>query len=440
MGYNRLGIRKESARNVRLGKAELTPYTESLFQKRVHAAIRTFPAYAEKVRAFRGRLPVASDTIGPEELPVWTKEDQKALFASLQGPPIPGSFVHATGGSTGVPVRFYMTRESYEWRVAMSDRGYSWAGAEEGRRSFYVWGTPIHPPSAAEALKHRLHHWMQRREYFDSFLFDEERKVRCCEAINRYRPEALVGYAGNLVDLACFARDNPGVLQWRSRSIVTAAEGLAPGRRELLEEHLGDEVFMSYGSREFMLIGMECSRHAGYHLASDNLRVEVVDDAGRAVAPGTTGRIVVTDLRNEANPFVRYEIGDLGVPAERDAVCECGLPFPLLASVDGRVQETLYTADGARLTALFIPHLMKEFAWIDGYQLEQSHAGEVTVNLICGKDPDPAQWQPVADALQAKLGRDTRIVRQRVAALKKGPTGKTPIVAVTPDPSLVAGG
>jgi len=52
-----------------------------------------------------------------------------------------------------VPLRFYVTRESYEWRTAVSDRGYGWAGAEEGRRSFYVWGTPIRAPSPAQRLK-----------------------------------------------------------------------------------------------------------------------------------------------------------------------------------------------------------------------------------------------------------------------------------------------
>lgn len=425
-GYGCGRIRAEVARNCRLSGETLRVLSEELFQKRVQDALRRFPIYANAVRSHCGSLPSSIKRIAPADLPVWTRQDQRALFSSLQEPPVPGAFVHATGGSTGEPTRFYVTRESYEWRNAVSDRGYSWAGAEEGRKSYYVWGAPVKPLSHLNKFKVAIHHAIQRREYFNSFIFNDERKMACCREISRFCPSSLVGYAGNLVDLALFVRSHSGVLTWKARSLVIGAEGLQPGQRELLQETLADEVFMSYGSREFMLIGMECSQHKGYHVTSDNLFVEVVDEQGQPMAPGQTGRILVTDLHNDANPFIRYEIGDLGVWATEP--CACGLPFPLLARVEGRIQEYLVTADGSRLTALFIPHLMKEFVWVLGYQIEQEKPGVVRVNVLTDQEPAASDAVNLATALQAKLGEGSHVDVVRVRALKKSASGKCPIV------------
>lgn len=426
MGYGRMRIRREVARNTLLSKKELADQYAGLFQKRVRNALAAFPAFAAKVKKFRGSIPEGYAPVRPEELPVWTREDQRHLFDQFPAPPVPGSFVHRTGGSTGVPVQFCVTRESYEWRMAVSDRGYSWAEAEEGRKSFYVWGSPIKPTSPIEALKTRLHHAFQRRTYFDSFHFDDRDKAACCLGIDQAKPQALVGYAGNLVELARYARDNRNLLKWRAHTLVTGAEGLQPGQRQLLGEQLADKVFMSYGSREFMLIGMECSQHCGYHISSDNLFVEVVDDDGKPVRAGQTGRILVTDLHNDATPFIRYDIGDLGTMSGE--ACSCGLPFPLLVSVDGRQQEVLYKPDGSRMTALFVPHLMKEFDWVDGYQLVQERVNSICVNVISSSELSIDQIASLVTALRGRLGEGMQVDVKRVTALARSRSGKTPIV------------
>jgi phenylacetate-CoA ligase len=424
--FNRSSIRHEVEHNVHLVLAKLGDMQERVFQQCVHNAIVRFPKYADKVGGYCGKVPRPGDMVNPEDIPVWTRQDQQSLFASLPGPPIPGAFVHSTGGSTGEPTRFYVTRESYEWRTAVADRGYSWAEAEEGRRSYYVWGSPIKPLSKLKKMRSCVQHLLQNRRYYDSFVFDEKHKVACCRGISRFKPSALVGYAGNLVDLALFVRSHPGLLTWKAKTLVTGAEGLLHGQREILEEVLADEVFMSYGSREFMLIGMECREHRGYHVSSDNLHIEVVDEAGRPCVPGETGRILVTDLHNAANPFIRYEIGDMGTMGAE--TCPCGLPFPLLASVNGRTQEYLYTTAGVKMTALFIPHLMKEFPWVMGYQLLQFDRMHVSVNVITDGNVSQDMAALLMGALKGKLGEGMNVKVERVVALKKGLSGKVPIV------------
>ncbi|MGQ9661192.1 MAG: phenylacetate--CoA ligase family protein [Kiritimatiellia bacterium] len=426
-GYGRRAIRQAVRRNQLRAPNELAAEAQRLFEKRVREAIELFPLYAKKLRHSLGRLPPPDKPMRPESLPIWTRADQRALFDVTPLPPLPDAFVHRTGGSTGVPLRYWVTRESWEWRTAVSDRGYTWVGAGKGTRSVYVWGTPVYPPTFFPALKARIAATLQRRYYFDSFRFGDEEKRQCCAVINRIRPCALVGYAGNLVELARFVRANPGLLRWRAPTLVTAAEGVTEVQRRLLVETLADDVFVSYGSREFMLMGMECRAHRGLHLSADNLYVEVVDEDGQQLPAGEVGRIVVTDLRNAATPFIRYEIGDLGRMASRDEPCPCGLPFPRLLSVEGRSQEFILLPNGDRLTALFIPHLMKEFPWVEGYQIAQLSPSEIEIRLIANCDLTPELTAPIWSALQPRVGK-MRIRFRRVESLTRNISGKVPIV------------
>jgi phenylacetate-CoA ligase len=360
-------------------------------------------------------------------LPVWTRHDQRAFFEQ-QERPRDALYAHQSSGSTSLPIRFYITRESYEWRTAVTDRAYGWAEAEEGRKSLYVWGADRASPPLSQRVKRMLHLVLQRRVFFDAFQqFSDDQRLACCHLINRTRPHALVGYPGHLTDIARFARDHPGNLTWRARTGVVGAEALQPGQRELLEEHLVGRVFASYGSREFMNLGMECDRGTGYHIPSDNVRVEVVDDAGRPAPPGQEGRIVVTDLHNATTPFVRYEIGDIGTMAP-GVPCACGLPFPLLASVDGRLQDVVHTERGP-VSAIYVTATMRKFDdWIEGHQVVQDTKERVLIRLLTRVELTPERLAPVTARLRERLGDAIRIDYERVDELERRRTGKIALV------------
>lgn len=408
-GYRRCAIRRAAREALHAHPATIMQRAEHLFLQRYQEAQATFPRYAQQVAHNDGHPPILSKT------------DIQHILANHT--PNKGDIPHATGGSTGQPLRFYITRESYEWRTAVSDRGYSYAQAEEGQRSFYVWGAPIAKPTFLQQIKTSLHHWLQNRHYFNSFQFDEAQMARCCAQINRFKPVSLVGYAGNLVALVQFVARHPHLLTWRARTAVTAAEGLPPSMREIIEQHLAQEVFMSYGSREFMLIGMETPEHDGYQIAADNVYVEVVDSEGNPCPPGVAGDILVTDLHNTATPFIRYKIGDVGVMAPTN-----DQQFPKLARVDGRSQEVIIHADGSKTTALFFPHLMKDFPSVQGYQIAQLTNGYICMHIIT----DIPNWQADHDRIRKLIlqhvGSDIQIDFKKVDRLYKTPSGKTPIV------------
>src|SRR6185369_5170593 len=79
-------------------------------------------------------------------LPPLTREEIRDHREELCSTKYKGRLLpHATGGSSGVPTRFYRTYESYDWRTAAKDRVYTWSGWRLGERSIYLWGAPVGP-------------------------------------------------------------------------------------------------------------------------------------------------------------------------------------------------------------------------------------------------------------------------------------------------------
>ena len=119
--------------------------------------------------------------------------------------------------------------------------------------------------------------------------------------------------------------------------------------RKCIEEAFGCKVINRYGCEEVSLIACECEAHEGLHLNLNTLIVEFIKD-GRPVKPGEPGSIVVTDLTNYGMPFIRYKVGDVGIPADKR--CSCGRSLPLMQSLEGRVADYVVTPEGNLISGI----------------------------------------------------------------------------------------
>ena len=97
-----------------------------------------------------------------------------------------------------------------------------------------------------------------------------------------------------------------------------------PNTRAILEEAWGHaQVRDVYAMEETGVLAAECGTRDGLHGFEDHFIYEVVDPAtGEVVRPGKKGELVVTSLRTQAMPLLRYRTGDL-VTVD-DGLCECG--------------------------------------------------------------------------------------------------------------------
>jgi phenylacetate-CoA ligase len=94
-----------------------------------------------------------------------------------------------------------------------------------------------------------------------------------------------------------------------------------------------------------MFLSNGCPTRPGAHINADWVIVEVVDEDGLPVPAGALGhKVLVTNLANRVQPFIRYELGDQITLA--DESCSCGSRLPLIGRIEGRTADVIWIRDG----------------------------------------------------------------------------------------------
>jgi phenylacetate-CoA ligase len=233
---------------------------------------------------------------GPDDLrrlPIFSSADLRGTQAdrSSTASPLP-SIKKTTGGSTGRPLEFGYDDLSERWRLAVKMRGYRWSGYRPGDRAVHFWGSLPVKRSRQQLLKIRLDRALRRDHYVDCGRIDDQVLALAVAEIRRVRPHALVCYAQAGAALARYVVER-GVRDWKDLPVICGAETLTPGDRAVMTEAFGPGVFETYGCREVMLVAAECPAHAGLHLSTENLVVELVvreNGSERPAAPARSAR------------------------------------------------------------------------------------------------------------------------------------------------------
>jgi len=164
---------------------------------------------------------------------------------------------------------------------------------------------------------------------------------------------------------------------------VIGSERWGSGMRAQIDELLGIESFDVYGLTELYGpgVGIDCARHDGIHVWSDYYVVEIVDpDTLEPVDPGQEGEVVVTTLRKEAMPLIRYRTRDRSWLYPDP--CPCGSPYPRIGQIIGRTDDMVKV----RGVALYPAQVDAVLSNIDGlgpeYQIHVSRTNDNRDRLL----------------------------------------------------------
>ena len=374
---------------------------------------------------FKNRLE-AREVIERRDLSLLPLVDRDLVSAQpelFRAAPLPAHSIQKnTGGTTGAPLRLMLDPYSNDWRTAVTRRGYGWAGAHNGNRMLMVWSTDLIPPSPRALMKRRLHHLLLRLKSVSYMnILSPSDADMVMRAVDEFKPISIVTYPSAAEVFCQRALDIGWHPRHKPHSVLTGAETLFPHQREMISQVMQCQVFQTYGSREFMLTGCECPAHDGMHVSEENLMLEILDGE-RPLGPGQLGEVVITDLHNFAQPFIRYRIGDMASWHSWET-CSCGRAHRRIGQVEGKVVDMIQAPDGSKLTGHFFPHLLKDFDAVERYQVVQESLDSVTIRLKLRGRLEHGQREYILNKFREFLpGVEPTI--QEVDEVEIAPTGK----------------
>jgi phenylacetate-CoA ligase len=180
------------------------------------------------------------------------------------------------------------------------------------------------------------------------------------------------------------------------RRALCGGEAVDESMRERARRLFGFDVSDNYGSTE-AFIAFQCLA-GSYHLNAEHVWIEIVDEAGREVAPGQMGRVLVTTLENYLMPLVRYEIGDYAIAAPGE--CSCGRTLPRLARILGRQANLFRRPDGGLISGWPAVGTLREFPELKFFQLVQKSIVKFCVHYVADRPLAPEREDQIREKLR----------------------------------------
>ncbi|WP_415888805.1 phenylacetate--CoA ligase family protein [Neptuniibacter sp. SY11_33] len=191
--------------------------------------------------------------------------------------------------------------------------------------------------------------------------------------LEQENPDFLLSLPSNLRELAKYCREH-NIALTKLKQVRTMGEILTADTIELSREVLGVEIVDMYSAQEVGYIALQCKEKGNYHIQSEGVLVEVLDDNNQQCRPGEVGRVVVTTLLNFGAPLIRYALGDY---AEVGECCDCGRGLPVLNKVLGRQRNMVITPEGR----CFFPSFPEKYWDPKIKQLQFQQIAEDAMNL-----------------------------------------------------------
>lgn len=334
------------------------------------------------------------------QLPLLRRQDIQRESKSLHSNQLPASHGRAydgkTSGSTGRPIHFRGSGLVSNFWKAISIREHIWQKRDfrgsyaviralvPNDREYPNWGratSGIFETGASYSLDIRNDidkqiHWLQER-----------------------KPSYLLTYPTNLRGILDRCRTR-NVHFPELKQINTISETVDPDIPGLCKEVLGIPMSDCYGAEETGHIALQCPDSGLYHIQSEHLLVEILNENDEPCSPGEMGRVIITTLTNFAMPLIRYEIMDYAIAGPP---CPCGRGLTTLARILGRQRNLITLPDGRRYWPLFGFHQWMDTFPIEQMQLIQKSLIQVEVRYVSSRPLAGKELQALSQTIQRAL-------------------------------------
>ncbi len=343
-----------------------------------------------------------------EKLPFSEKDDLRAAYPlGLQAVPDEKVVrIHSSSGTTGTPVVIpYTQKDVDDWAIQFA-RCYQLAGITPLDRiqitpGYGLWTAGIGFQLGAERLGAMA---------IPMGPGNTEKQLKMMEDLG----STVIGATSSYALLLAEEINQRGIRdRLKLRKGVIGSERWGEKMRNRIQNELGIQIYDIYGLTEIYGpgIGISCDEHAGMHVWSDYVYMEVIDpDTGETLPDGEVGELVLTTLQKEGAPLIRYRTHDLTriIPGD----CACGCPHPRIDTLTGRTDD-MFKVKGCNM----FPAQVEEVIQITN---GTSSEYQVMIENISGKDVLTVLFETSLE------GEEKQRCEQELAMIFKAKLGCTP--------------
>lgn len=382
---------------------ELKKQQESKLRHMIDFAYKNVPYYHKLFN----RLNLSPDDIRKikdlEKLPILTKDIIISNWEDFK--PINLNkikfYTWSTGGTTGTPLKFRISKYDRFLAAAMLYRGWGHGGYELGDKMIFLAGAALDVGSKPSLIS-RINETTRNLKKFSSFDMGPLDMDKYLKSINSFKPKFFRGYASSLNFFAKYIEENN--LNINSPvSVFTTAEKLYPFMRKNIENAFDSVVYDNYGLHDGGVSAYECPEHNGLHIDTERSIMEIVDSDYKQMDEGI-GDIIATNLTNYSMPLIRYATGDMGHIIEDS--CSCGRNSRLLKEVIGRSVDILQTPEGKSVHGWFFLYIMWEYCkGVKEYQVVQESLDRIVIKIVKNDVFDEGQLKIIEKIVKNKSPR-----------------------------------
>lgn len=358
-------------------------------------------------------------------IPVMTKADlQQPLNERLaEGFNLKNVYVNKTSGSSGTPFIFAKDKFCHALTWALIKNRFGWYGLDFNKsKQARFYGIPL---DKIGYFKERLKDFLSNRYRFSVFDLSEEALADCLEKFKTVHFDYMNGYTSSMVQFAKFLQKKNMQLKLVCPSLkvcIVTSEMLFEDDKSFLELQFGVPVVNEYGASELDVIAFQNHKNA-WQVNSETLYVEILDEKNNVLPYGEEGRIVITSLYNKAHPFIRYDIGDIGILSKQST-----LKKPILEKLIGRTNDIAILPSGKKAAGLTFYYITKRIIEDDGnvkeFIIEQHKKDTFIVKYISKEVLSDLKIKLISEEMERYLEKGLHIQFKRLDTLQRSKSGK----------------
>lgn len=384
------------------------------------AQLRNLLAHATQRSAFwRDRMQMRPPDSKLSALPILTRSDVQRQV-KLEGSLLHASdgyetSEHATSGSSGMPVRFFVSGMNTRYN---SFRALSYFFSEGKDLSLNYTGIRTATPDKFKKVTESRTGFVVEKNpswlgALGSIMTSGSQKM-----IDHLDPDIRALIKELRRDPVGYLVINPRTLatvlsryevellsELKVSECILYAESADPALVQAVRNQ-GIPVRSTYSAEEVGQIAFECATSPGhYHVTVSNVIVEIID-VTHDVGGTKLGRVLVTHLHSYATPFIRYDLGDLALLKDR---CPCGHDGPTLHKLHGKATNALKSRDGTLRPFYIRGHELQDVVQFSEFRIRQIEIDRIVVELGGREKLSAEDLENVIQFLRARAGDDYNI-------------------------------